>query len=51
MHDQMLATCRLCGRFKDGHFIPKDLRPSLREQLISPTWAKLYADYHAKKGE
>lgn len=49
MHDQMLATCRLCGRFKDGHFIPKDLRPSLREQVISPTWKKIYADYHAKK--
>lgn len=49
MHDQMLATCRLCGRFKDGHFIPKDLRPSLREQVISPTWKKIYADYHSKK--
>jgi len=49
MHDQMLATCKLCGRFKDGHFIPKDLRPSLREQVISPTWKKIYADYHAKK--
>jgi hypothetical protein len=49
MHDQMLATCRLCGRFKDGHFIPKDLRPSLREQVISPSWKKIYADYHARK--
>jgi len=48
LHDQMLATCRLCGRFKDGHFIPKDLRPSLREQLISPTWAKIYEEYRIK---
>lgn len=51
MHDQMLATCRLCGRFKDGHFIPKDLRPPLLEQVISPTWKKIYADYHAKKSD
>jgi len=48
MHDQMLATCRLCGRFKDGHFIPKDLRPSLRKQLVSPTWEKIYAEYKTK---
>jgi hypothetical protein len=45
MYDQMLQTCRLCGRFKDGHFIPKDLRPDLREQLISPTWIKIYSIY------
>lgn len=51
LHDQMLATCRLCGRFKDGHFIPKDLRPSLREQLVSPTWSKIYAKYRARNAE
>ena len=51
MHDQMLATCRLCGRFKDGHFIPKDLRPSLREQLVSATWSKIYEDYRRKSKE
>ncbi len=51
LHDQMLATCRLCGRFKDGHFIPKDLRPLLREQLVSPTWSKIYAEYRSKDGK
>jgi len=51
LHDQMLATCRLCGRFKDGHFIPKDLRPSLREQLVSPTWAKIYEEYRTRNAE
>ena len=51
LHDQMLKTCRLCGRFKDGHFIPKDLRPSLREQLISPTWVKIYSDYNNRNSK
>ena len=51
MHDQMMATCRLCGRFKDGHFIPRDLRPSLREQLISPTWNRIYGEYHERRGK
>lgn len=45
---QRCATCRLCGRFKDGHYLDNDLRPPLLEEKISPTWAKIYADYEKR---
>jgi len=35
--------CRLCGRFRDGHFIPRPLRPRLTEEVMSPSWRRLYA--------
>ena len=45
--DDMLETveraCALCGRFRVGHFIPKNLRPVLRESMVSPAWIRLYA--------
>jgi hypothetical protein len=43
--EQRCATCRLCGRFKDGHFLDSDLRLPLTEEKMSPTWARMYADY------
>jgi hypothetical protein len=43
------ALCRLCGRFRDGHFVPRALRPELTTEAISPTWRQLYADWHAKR--
>lgn len=39
--------CRLCGRFRDGHFVPRLLRPALTEARISPTWRTLYERWHA----
>lgn len=41
--------CALCGRFKTGHFVPKNLRPKLTESLMSQTWLKLYADWSANR--
>ena len=42
------ATCKLCGRFKDGHHVPLDLRPALRHEVISPSWRRIYDAYEAK---
>lgn len=51
--DDMLPAaekfCRLCGRFRDGHFIPPTLRPALIEETISPTWRELYARWRERK--
>lgn len=41
--------CGLCGRFRDGHYIPKPLRPELVEDKVSVTWQRLYANWHRAK--
>jgi len=38
--------CKLCGRFRDGHYIPEVLRPELTEEKISETWEGIYARWH-----
>lgn len=51
--DDMIAAvdrlCRLCGRFRDGHFIPRVLREPVSGAPTSPTWARLYAEWHARR--
>lgn len=49
MSDQLRALCRLCGRFRDGHFVPRILRPELVESKISPSWERLYERWHADR--
>jgi hypothetical protein len=48
--DDMLEAakrlCSYCGRFRDGHFVPRPLRPELTVEAISPSWTQLYADWH-----
>jgi hypothetical protein len=34
--------CRLCGRFKDGHWVPQNLRRPLTKELMSASWTHLY---------
>lgn len=45
--DDMLPAvdrlCRFCGRFRDGHFVPRVLRPALEDAPMSRTWQELYA--------
>lgn len=41
--------CRLCGRFRDGHFVPRVLRPVLDTERVSPTWKALYERWHVAK--
>jgi hypothetical protein len=49
MEEALRDLCRLCGRFRDGHFVPKNLRPELDEEKISPTWQRLYAEWHRRR--
>lgn len=42
MRDLMDRTCRLCGRFRDGHFIPFNFRKPLLTQQTSPSWQRIY---------
>lgn len=41
--------CRLCGRFRDGHFVPRVLRPRLEGEKISRSWRELYDSWHQAK--
>lgn len=36
--------CRYCGRFMDGHFIPRKLRYAFNPFYLSPTWVRLYSE-------
>ena len=51
--DDMGATlarlCRLCGRFHDGHYIPKNMRPPLLEEKMTSTWRELYDRWRQKQ--
>ncbi len=51
MRDLLTAFCPLCGRFKDGHYVPQNLRPILRGNPVSPAWDKLYNDWHLIQGD
>jgi len=46
MRDLMDVACRLCGRFRDGHFVPEKLRSPLLTQKNSPSWQKIYDEWH-----
>jgi hypothetical protein len=37
--------CRLCGHFREGHFVPADLRPALLDTPKSESWVRIYADW------
>jgi|GEM_PF-599234 len=41
--------CSLCGRFRDGHFVPRALRPALEEERMSPSWRRLYGEWHQRR--
>ena len=42
MHDILIKTCPLCGRFKSGVFVPYELRKDINGEQISKTWVKIY---------
>jgi hypothetical protein len=50
MLDIVSKACRLCGRFKDGHHIPQGLHELLAQEIISPTWRRLYDGWKRRKG-
>lgn len=41
--------CQLCGRFRDGHHVPEQLRPALAEERISETWVALYSRWRQSR--
>lgn len=47
--DDMLTLakefCQYCGRFRDGHYIPKNIRKPIIEQQTSNTWEVLYKNW------
>lgn len=49
MRDLMNRACRLCGRFRDGHFVPYKLRPRLLAQTTSLSWQRIYQDWASRR--
>ena len=49
MHDLMRRNCGLCGRFRDGHYVPPKLRPRIFEQHTSATWNKIYQEWESNQ--
>lgn len=49
MLDAARRLCGLCGRFRDGHFVPRVLRPVLNEEKVSASWKALYERWHDAK--
>ncbi|MER2491114.1 radical SAM protein [Catenovulum sediminis] len=47
MRDLLARNCQLCGRFKDGHYVPEKLRPPLLEQKTSKSWHAIYQAWKA----
>jgi hypothetical protein len=45
LRDLMRVFCRLCGRFREGHYLPRALRPALEGERTSPTWERLYRSW------
>ncbi len=41
--------CQYCGRFSDGHYIPKNIRNQVVGEPISPSWQVLYDNWKRKK--
>ena len=52
--DDMLRSaekfCRMCGRFRDGHFVPHGLRPALLEEKMSASWLEIYRRWRERGG-
>ncbi len=49
MTDVLDSCCRLCGRFRDGHYVPRNLRPRLFEERISKSWEIIYARWKSQR--
>jgi sulfatase maturation enzyme AslB (radical SAM superfamily) len=49
MRDLMDRACRLCGRFRDGHFVPYNLRVPLLTQATSKSWQRIYTDWSMRQ--
>ena len=50
MTDVLAWACRLCGRFKDGHHIPREFVEPLKCERISPSWQEIYRQWGEGRG-
>lgn len=49
MLEEMAALCAWCGRFKTGHFVPRDVRRPLVGEPQSPSWVAAYARWRERR--
>lgn len=45
MQEVSRRLCGYCGRFRDGHFVPRLLRSAITDMRISATWTRLYESW------
>lgn len=48
MRTILSKSCRYCGRFRDGLFIPRILRAPVDPELMSPAWTTLYSQWRGR---
>lgn len=51
MRDLLARSCQLCGRFRDGHYVPEKLRKPLLSQVTSPSWQTIYSQWKSRKNK
>jgi len=49
MRDLMSDACKLCGRFRDGHYVPEKLRTPLLNQQSSNSWKRIYKEWREQQ--
>ena len=49
MRDLLAENCKLCGRFRDGHYVPEKLRKPIMTQQTSKSWEVIYSDWHQRQ--
>jgi hypothetical protein len=49
MEELVRTFCQYCGRFRDGYYIPKNLRSFLMKQQTSVTWDYLYKKWNSRE--
>lgn len=45
MSDVLAYACSLCGRFRTGIFVPYTLRSTLKKEIISKSWQRIFKNW------
>ncbi len=51
MEEDLEALCAWCGRFRTGHFVPRDLRPAVQGEPMTKSWQDAYAAWREVRPE
>ena len=51
MGEVLEALCAWCGRFKTGHFVPRDLRPAVQGEPMTGSWLDAYTAWRQSQPE